>query len=272
MDTIIKNFDLADKLIEFLTINHDKLYTIQQIHSAFYDTYDEFKNLELKKDLIDKLKVTFFSIEGEYNNVYRIVKDNKHYLIWSLRKKEEVMNDIQKESPKTYEIIDNKEIDTDLENYVNMFSKNDYVNYIQLSIKMKNLSFMHETNYLDGVNNPVHILVLNNDFETLKILDSMVPINYEVVNKEGKDCVALAFENKNIEIYDFLMKIRIKLKDAKIAEIVKINETLKDGQKKNYDQINELTKKNQELTKKINEKFPYWFFILFLLSAYFGMK
>lgn len=265
MTNIIDSFDLSDKIIELLSINHDKFYSIRQIHHELCERYEEFRRHDLRKDWINKLKITFLSIEGEFNNIYRIVKDDKHYLIWSLRSKDEIISQTQKESPKTCEVINNDKYEEELENFMKFSNKTDYLTLIKQMIKDKNLSFMYESNYLDGTNHPIHILIMNDDFETLKILDELTIIDYTMKNSEGKNCLDLARERKNCEMVEMFL---IKNFEVKMSGLLKINETLKENQKKNYDQISELNGKVsslQDQIKELKENNVFYYVILFIL-------
>lgn len=244
--TTIDNFDISDKIVEFLTINHDKLFTIKQIHSEFYEKYEEFKKLDLKKDLINKLKVSFMTIEGEYNNIYRIVNNDKHYLIWSLRKKDEIINDLNKSNysdiSKQYDV----EIEKELDNFLHFSNQTDYLKLINQLISENNYSFMFENNYIDGVNHPIHLLIINNEFETIKKLGDLTTIDFNIKNKNGKSCTDLAKEAKNFDILEYII---LDISFKRILNIQKLNDSLKENQKQNYQKIDELNKKIAELTK-----------------------
>lgn len=272
MTNIVEKFDIADKIIELLSFNHDQLYSIRQIHSILYDKHEEFRRQDLKKDLINKLKTTFLTIESEYNNIYRVVKNDSHFLIWSLKSKDEIMSNIQKESPKTFEVIENDKDDAELDNFMKFSNETDYCKFIKDMVREKNFSFMYESNYLDGSNHPVHILILNEEVGTLKTLDELTKVDYSIRNKEGKSCLDLAREKKNCVLLEMIL---IKNFEFKLGEVLKINETLKEGQKKNYDQINTLNSKITSLTEKIKElenknlwEFLKSFVIFVLLGLY----
>lgn len=271
MTNIVENFDMADKIIELLSLNHDQLYSIRQIHSALYEKYDEFRKQDLKKDLINKLKITFMTIESEYNNIYRVVKNDSHYLIWSLKSKDEIMSNIQKESPKTYEVIDYEKDEAELDNFMKFSNEKDYCKFIKEMIKEKNFSFMYESNYLDGINHPIHILILNDEVGTLKTLDELTKVDYSIRNKDGKSCLDLARDKKNCILLEMIL---IKNFEIKLGEVLKINESLKEGQKKNYDQINglntKITKLNEK-TKELEEKNLWEFFKSFIIFVLLGL-
>lgn len=277
MSNNIEDFDIADKIIEELSSNRDTLYTLRQIHSILFDKYEDFRKLDTKKDLINKLKITFLTIEGEYNNIYRIVLQDKHYLIWSLKEKNEIISELATQ-PKKFSgdgvIVSRneikEEIEKELENFTLFSGTNCYVNVIKQMIQEKNISFMFENNLLDGVNHPIQILILGNDFESIKKLDELTTIDFTVKNKEGKSCLDLAKETKNCEILEFVLEKTFSIKTASFSKII---DNLKEAQKVEFDKMVESKKIIEKLENEIkelksNEAFEYFksFLILFLMS------
>lgn len=277
MSNNIEDFDIADKIIEELSSNRDTLYTLRQIHSILFDKYEDFRKLDTKKDLINKLKITFLTIEGEYNNIYRIVLQDKHYLIWSLKEKNEIISELATQ-PKKFSgdgvIVSRneikEEIEKELENFTLFSGTNCYVNVIKQMIQEKNISFMFENNLLDGVNHPIQILILGNDFESIKKLDELTTIDFNVKNKEGKSCLDLAKETKNCEILEFVLEKTFSIKTASFSKII---DNLKEAQKVEFDKMVESKKIIEKLENEIkelksNEAFEYFksFLILFLMS------
>jgi len=273
----IESFDIEDKLIEFLSIHHDKAFTIQQIHSEFYEKYDIFRNFELKKTLIEKLKVAFLTIEGNYNNVYRFVKDDKHYLIWTLRSKDEIIKETLNYD-KNVVIVD-KEIEHDLNNLLSFSNNTDYYVLVKQMVADRNFGIMYDKNYIDGTNHPIHILILNNDLESIKKLMDLTIIDFGTKNKDGKDCLEIARDVKNCEILETILQ---DIYESKMKNFIKINESLKETQKKNYDEITNLTKQNTDLKKDLDsiisdresasKMVNFLFFFILILSFYIGLN
>jgi len=269
----MESFDIADKIIEFLSSNHDKFYSIHQIHAELYEKHEEFRRLDMKKDMINRLKTTFLTIEGEYNNIYRIVKNDKHYLIWSLRSKEEIIKEvIPVDEIKSYPI--QSEIEKDLDNFLSFSSQNDYVSLIKEYIMKKDMSFMFDNNLIDGNNYPIHVLIQNNEFELIKKLDELTNVDYSKTNSKGKNCIDLARESRNCEILEFILD---KIFYVKLTQVNKLVENLKEGQKTNYDKISVLNKKIDELSKKNkeleeNNAFNFLKNIIIIVLLYFAFK
>lgn len=261
MTNTVDNFDIADKIIELLTINHDKFYTIRQIHSELYDKYEEFKRIDLKKDLINKLKVTFMTIEGEYSNIYRIVKKDPqnqndiHYLIWSLKTKEEIIADLKKNTSNdsTTESIKDQfsdDLEKDLDKFATFTTQTDYVSIIKKMSDEMNFAFMYDKNFMDGVNNPIHILIKNNELELIKKLHELTVIDYEVCNKEGKTCIDLAQDTNNCDLLKFIMEETYSVRSDKLIKLIG---TLKDAQKEAYDKVISLNGNVVNLQKRIDD-------------------
>lgn len=245
MSNIIESFNIPDKIIEELSIRHDKYYTLRELHSIFYEKYEEFRIPDIKRNFIDKLKIVFMTIEGEYNNIYRIVKNDKHYLIWSLKSKDELINNFIDNNNNL-----NQNIDIEIEKELDSFLTVDNVSIIKKMISEQNFSFMFDTNYMDGINHPIHILILNNEIKTIKRLNDLTFIDFTLLNHNGKSCVELAREVNNCELLEFILE---RIFDAKIMNLMKINDLLKENQKKTYDKITELSNRVTEFSN-LNEK------------------
>jgi len=242
----IDDFDIADKIIEVLCDNRDKFYSLRELHSILFDKFEEFRNPELKSFLINKLKVAFISIEGDYNNVYRIVIDNKHYLIWSLKSKDSIIKESNKDSVKN---IEDAKIDEDLDNFLNVNNSSEtYITIIRDMIREKNYSFMYESNFIDGTNHPIHLLIANNENKLIKDLDELTTIDFNIKNSNGKNCLDVAKEAKNFDVFQIILD---KNYQSKLKSLEKINDTLKDNQKKIYEQMDDNKKKIAMLEKKI---------------------
>jgi len=242
----IDDFDIADKIIEVLCDNRDKFYSLRELHSILFDKFEEFRNPELKSILINKLKVAFISIEGDYNNVYRIVIDNKHYLIWSLKSKDSIIKESNKDSVKK---IDDAKIDEDLDNFLSVNNSSEtYITIIRDMIREKNYSFMYESNFIDGTNHPIHLLIANNENKLIKDLDELTTIDFNIKNSNGKNCLDVAKEAKNFDVFQIILD---KNYQSKLKSLEKINDTLKDNQKKIYEQMDDNKKKIALLEKKI---------------------
>ena len=247
----VDNFDISDKIIDELTVQHDKLFSIRQIHSLLYDKYEEFRRLDLKRDMINKLKLAFLTIEGEYNNIYRIVKNDKHYLIWSIKPKDVIIKELESNSPRLFSENKNKEdieIEKELDDFMTFQESKDYVKLIKEMIEQRNYSFIYDNNFIDGTNYPIHILIIHNEYELIRILDDLTHIDYTVNNKDGKSCSDLAIEANNCKILEFVME---KIYTARTTKLTKLIDTLKADQKQNYDQITNLNKTIKNLNDDI---------------------
>ena len=104
---------------------------------------------------------------------------------------------------------------------------------------------------MDGNNHPLHILIINNEIQTIKKLGDLTQIDFNVKNREGKYCIDLARETRNCEILEYILE---NIYTKKISNIQKLNETIKENQKLNYEKIEQLNKKVESLTELLKEK------------------
>lgn len=231
--TSSEEIDISNIIYQELTSESDKLFTLQEIYDIFYERFELVKKLELREEIKRKVQIAFFTIEGEYDNIYRVTVGSTNYLIASLRNKMEILKEVATKQPKP---LVNKTANDEKE-ILSFASKEDYVKLIKCFIAEKNFSFMYDGNLLDGVNHPIQILILNNEYDTILQLCDLTTVDFSVKNSQGKNCLEMATENNNCKILRYILE---KNYEVKITNLYKLNESLKDVQKQNYDKITEL--------------------------------
>ena len=107
---------------------------------------------------------------------------------------------------------------------------------------------MYESNFIDGTNHPIHLLIANNENKLIKDLDELTTIDFNIKNSNGKNCLDVAKEAKNFDVFQIILE---KNYQSKLKSLEKINDTLKDNQKKIYEQMDDNKKKIALLEKKI---------------------
>ncbi len=185
-------FDILEKIQEILFVEPDKLFSIDDIHSILSYNYDEFRELDSRKNTRKKIQFIFLRLDNISKNITHIIIDNREHIIYSLRSKEEILNDFQRKQ------------ETILDNFVHISHDNIYVKTIKENIDKNDFDFLSD--FPDGIHNSLHILILNNEFDLIKKLDNLTTVNYNVNTKEGLSCVDLARKSKNMEMFEFFLE------------------------------------------------------------------
>lgn len=238
----IHRFDIQEKIQELLFLNQEQIYSIEDIHKLFYDKYDEFREMDIRKNTRKKIQFIFLKLDDKNENISHIIIDNKDHIIYSNRSKEEIINDFQKK-----------------ENISDTFVHipNESIEFIYLKSMKENIdknSFDFLSDFPDGINNSLHILILNNEFDLIKKLDNLTTVNYNVNTKDGLSCVDLARKSKNMEMFEFFLE---KNYFYRLKRFETILESLKEEQYKNHDTILLLKKRSNDLEKRLNNIYTH---------------
>jgi hypothetical protein len=239
---------IATKIIEILSKsdNCDKRFSLHGLHSLLISTYSEFSDfIHNSSNNGEKFKSAYINvfmlIEHEYNNIYRFVIADVQYLIWSTKSKNELYYNLD---------LLNSHYDEQYGSY--NFGPVDYCSIVQNYIKSKEFSFMCDNIILDGVNNGLHILIMNKQLKSIKDLVDLTSIDWTITNKDGKSYLDLAKETRDCDIVEFVVE---SIYTSKNNKLVVHNETLKEKQKELYNKVNDLEREiiivNVEYHKKV---------------------
>lgn len=240
---------IATKIIEVLSKsdNCDKRFSLHGLHSLLISTYSEFSDfIHNSSNSGEKFKSAYINvfmlIEHEYNNIYRFVIADVQYLIWSTKSKNELYYNLD---------LLNSHNDEQYGSY--NFGPVDYCSIVQNYIKSKEFSFMCDNIILDGVNNGLHILIMNKQLKSIKDLVNLTSIDWTIANKDGKSYLDLAKETRDCDIVEFVVE---SIYTSKNNKLVVHNETLKEKQKELYNKVNNLEREiiivNVDCHKKID--------------------
>lgn len=238
MSTICSIDYIATKIIEVLSKgdNCDKRFSLHGLHSLLISTYSEFSNF-IRNSSSDREKFknayinVFMLIEHDYNNIYRFVIADVQYLIWSTKSKSELYYSL--------DLLTAYPLDVDEHNKMFSFGPIDYCSIVQNYIKSKELSFMYDNIILDGVNNGLHILIINKQLKSIKDLVDLTSIDWSITNKDGKTYLELAKETNDCNIVEYVVE---SIYTSKNNKLVVHNEILKEKQKELYNKVNDLEK------------------------------
>jgi len=225
-----QKFVIEEKIKEILFNEPEKLFNIEEIHTLLSEKYSEYRELDFRKNLRKKLQFIFLKLDDKNNNIYHIIKDNKDNIIYTSRSKKDILNDfIDNFTKNDYEIVVKKET-----------KENKYIKIIKQMVEEENYSFLFNFDLFDG-ENPINILILNNEFEIIKKLDNTINLN-------DLSFIDLTRKTKNSEMLEFFLEKNYLYRINSYENLV---ESLRNNIKKNNDTITILTNKTNKLEKEV---------------------
>jgi regulator of replication initiation timing len=290
-------FNVMKAIIDTMSGKADLLMTIHNVHARLYEKYKpEMSDPSKRDDIIRQLKKAFRDIESEYDNIYRIFRGSGEYLIWSLKSRDEILQNL--DSLQTYEdyLRNGKKPDTVEYGKVLFGNKLDTVEYytvfpnidadlqlpkektvLEKIIEMLNardLTFVSDGATVDGNRNAIQFLIQENHLDLLRRIHdlSSIPLSTKTI-KTNQTCSELAMTTGNCEMVEFVIR------NSYVSQIRSLHnqiDTLKGTQVTLYDDIRRLRSDNQQLrtecdssrsdrlTNKIKSYLIFTFIIYFM--------
>ena len=194
--------DIGDIIIDYLSTNNDKLYTMTALYNAITLSNPslQIKETQKRNEFNEKFRIEFLTLENKYKGVYRFIIDERQYIIWSCETYDSLyQKHINNTKDKTEENIQNK-----TESYTNSVRIND--SYINTEIEITNYyemikSYINNGEYkyiygdirIDGINNAIHLFVINNDIHNLRKIGEIHKIDWTVNNRNNKSINSFIF-------------------------------------------------------------------------------
>jgi hypothetical protein len=245
---------IMEAIIDATSGKSDLLMTILNVHARLYEKYKSEMSDPLKKDdIIRQLKKAFREIENEYDNIYRIFRGTGEYLIWSLKSRDEILQDL--ELLQTYEdyLRNGKKPDTveyrmvfpNIEADLQLPKEKTVLEKIIDMVNARDLTFVSDMATVDGNLNAVQYLVQANQLDLLRRIHdlSSIPLSTKTI-KTNQTCSELAMATGNCEMVEFVIS------NSYISQIRSLHnqiDTLKGTQATLYDDIRRLRTDNQLL-------------------------
>jgi hypothetical protein len=250
----MEDFSLSEAIIDFLTSNDEKLYSMSALHSSLISKYSflDIKEPNKRSEFNEKFKLEFLTIDSKYKGIYRFIISDRQYIVWSLRTYEELYKifvdktfdtDNRLKNPTKETLVDTHTINTEIET-------TNYYELVKTYILNKDYKYIYQDIKIDGVNNITHLLVINNDLTCLKQLNELHKIDWSLKNKYGKTCVELAKENKYCDILEFILN---EIFESTVFSYKNLLENQKSLQKDSYEKNSELTIENKKLIYELLE-------------------
>ena len=255
-----QELDLGETMIDYLSSKSDKLYTMTALYNDITTSVPslQIKDTLKRNEFNEKFRIEFLTLENKYKGVYRFIINERQYIIWSL---ESYDNLYQKHIKNTQENRTEPYTQNRTETNTNAFRTSDL--YINTEIETTNYyemikSYINSGEYkyiygdirVDGINNAIHLFVINNDITNLRKISEIHKINWTLRNRNNKSCLELAKENKNCEMIEYILT---NIHDEAILNLKNIMESQKAVQKDIYDRSNKINIENVNLTNENQE-------------------
>lgn len=285
MATQQQQFNIMEAIIDAMSGNADILMTIYNVHARLYEKYKpEMSDPSKRDDIIRQLKEAFRHIESEYDNIYRIFRGTREYLIWSLKSRDEILQGL--ESLQTYEDYLRNGKKPNMVEYCVMFpsievdlqlpKEKTVLEKIIEMLDSRDLTFVSDSATVDGNQNAIQFLIQENQLDLLRRIHdlSSIPLSTKTI-KTNQTCSDLAMATGNCAMVEFVIS------NSYISQIRSLHnqiDTLKSTQATLYDDIRRLRSDNQSLRiecdssrvgRQINKIKSYLLFFMIIYFIFF---
>lgn len=279
------DFDIMAEIIGEMSGKPGLLMTILNVHARLYEKYKSEMSDPLKKnDIIRQLKKAFREIENEYDNIYRIFRGTGEYLIWSLKSRDEILQDL--DSLQTYEdyLRNGKKPDTveyrmvfpTIEADLQLPKEKTVLEKIIEMFNVRDLTFVSDSTTVDGNRNAIQFLIQENHLDLLRRIHdlSSIPLSTKTV-KTNQSCSELAMATGNCEMVEFVIR------NSYISQVRSLHnqiDTLKGTQATLYEDIRRLRTDNQllktqcessRISRQFNKIKSYLLFLMIIYIMFF---
>ena len=278
-------FNIMEAIIDVMSGKPDLLMTIHNAHARLYEKYKtEMSDPSKRDDIIRQLKKAFRHIENEYDNIYRIFRGSGEYLIWSLKSRDEILQNL--ESLQTYEDYLRNGKKPNMVEYCIMFPNIDadlqlpkektVLEKIIEMLDARDLTFVSDSATVDGNRNAIQFLIQENRLDLLRRIHdlSSIPLSTKTI-KTNQTCSELAMATGNCAMVEFVIS------NSFISQIRSLHnqiDTLKSTQATLYDDIRRLRTDNQllrtqcessRISRQINKIKSYLFYFMIIYFIFF---
>ena len=212
-------------------------------------------------------RIEFLTLENKYKGVYRFIINERQYIIWSLESYDKLYEThIKNTQNRTEQNINTLRTETNInanrteqntnsvrtgDLYINTeIETTNYYEMIKSYINSGEYKYVYGDIKIDGINNAIHLFVINNDIQNLKKISEIHKIDWTIKNRNNKLCLELARENKNCEMIEYILN---NIHDEAILNLKNIMESQKSVQKDIYDKSNKLSIENVNLINENQE-------------------
>ena len=280
-----QTFNTMEAIIDVMSGKADLLMTIHNVHARLYETYKpEMSDPSKRDDIIHQLRKTFRHIESEYDNIYRIFRGNGEYLIWSLKSRDEILQEL--DSLQTYEDYLRNGKKPNMVEYCIMFpnieadlqlpKEKSVLEKITEMLNARDLTFVSDCATVDGNANAIQFLIQEKRLDLLCQIHNLssIPLSTRTV-KTNQTCSDLAMATGDCAMVEFVIRNSYEQQNRSLHNQI---DTLKGTQGKLYDDIRRLRTDNQllrtefdssRISRQINKIKSYLLFFMIIYFIFF---
>jgi hypothetical protein len=249
-----QTFNTMESIIDVMSGKPDLLMTIYNVHARLYEKYkSEMSDPSKRDDIIRQLKKAFRHIESEYDNIYRIFRGNGEYLIWSLKSRDEILQEL--DSLQTYEDYLRNGKKPNMVEYCIMFpnieadlqlpKEKTVLEKIIEMLNARDLTFVSDCATVDGNVNAIQFLIQEKRLDLLCQIHNLssIPLSTRTV-KTNQTCSDLAMATGDCAIVEFVIRNSYEQQNRSLRNQI---DTFKSTQATLYDDIRRLRTDNQLL-------------------------
>jgi len=243
--------ELGEIMIDYLSSNSDKLYTMTALYNEITSSVPslQIKDTHKRNEFNEKFRIEFLTLENKYKGVHRFIISERQYIIWSLESYDKLYETHIKNTPNRTEPNNINIRTNDL--YINTeIETTNYYEMIKSYINSGEYKYIYGDIRVDGINNAIHLFVMNNDIHNLKKISEIHKIDWTIRNRNNKSCLELARENKNCEMIEYILT---NIHDENVLSLKNIMENQKTVQKDIYDRVNKISIENGNLINENQE-------------------
>jgi len=251
--------ELGEIMIDYLSSNSDKLYTMTALYNEITASMPslQIKDTQKRNEFNEKFRIEFLTLENKYRGVYRFIINERQYIIWSLESYDNLYEThIKNTSNRTDTNIPNRTESNTSSNrtndlYINTeIETTNYYEMIKSYINSGEYKYIYGDIRIDGINNAIHLFVMNNDIHNLRKISEVHKIDWTIKNRNNKSCLELARENKNCEMIEYILT---NIHEEAVLSLKNIMESQKTVQKDIYDRSNKISIENVNLVNENQE-------------------
>ena len=285
MATQQQTFNTMEAIIDVMSGKADLLMTIHNVHARLYEKYKiEMSDPSKRNEIIRQLKKAFREIESEYDNIYRIFRGTGEYLIWSLKTRDEILQDL--DLLQTYEDYLRNGKKPNMVEYCIMFpsieadlqlpKEKTVLEKIIDMVNARDLGFVSDCATVDGNANAIQFLIQENHLDLLRRIHdlSSIPLSTRTV-KTNQTCSDIAMTTGNCAMVEFVIRNSYEQQNRALRNQI---DTFKSTQATLYDDIRRLRTDNQllrtefdssRISRQINKIKSYLLFFMIIYFIFF---
>lgn len=214
--------NLETAILTYLSANPDEFFSQSELYELVKETIHFDKR---------KFVSCFLTIHNSYKNIHMFTKNKVIYLVWSLKHRSELLEQLTKD------VIDSQ---------AEFFTQEDYLNMIDEALIDEDVDF-DPNRYMDGNMNAVHMLVKSGCLKTIKKVFNLYHIELDRKTKDDKNVFDIVYGTKDMDMLEYLLRYQMGKEIEELYKMIGAQKQSIHTAKKEY----EITIKDLKYQNKI---------------------